>query len=107
MNSRTRRHSWEILKNWCKLLILILIVLFGTDKAIKVNAEEQYTAPNSRPRESHSGGREWETIIAGPYQSITTSFCMSRDRDAEGVEREGTCEGVFPYYPTIGVWGAS
>ena len=29
---------------------MIVIVLFGTDKAIKVNAIEQYTAPNRTQR---------------------------------------------------------
>jgi len=46
---------------------------------------------SSRPVDSHSEARE--TIIAaftGPYQSITISFCMCRDRDAEGVERDET-----------------
>ena len=46
------------------------------------------------PVESHSGARE--TIIAGPYQSITASFGRGRDRDAECVEREET----FPHHPT-------
>ena len=54
-----------------------------------------------RPVESHSRARE--TIIAGPYQSITTSFCMRQDRDAQGVEGEETWRGVFPHHPTKGL----
>ena len=55
-----------------------------------------------RPVESHSGAQE--TIIVGPYQSITTSFCMRRDQDAEGVKREETWRGMSPHYPTSGLW---
>jgi len=32
------------------IVTVIVIVLFGTDKAIKVNAIEQYTAPNRTQR---------------------------------------------------------
>ena len=31
-------------------MIVIVIVLFGTDKAVKVNTVEQYTAPNGTQR---------------------------------------------------------
>ena len=53
----------------------------------------------ARPIESHNGA--WETIrlSRGP---ITTSF-MRRDRDAEGVEKEETWEGVSPQHPTKGL----
>jgi len=47
-----------------------------------------------RPVESHSGARE--NIIAGPYPP----FCMSWDRDAEGVEREETWGWVSPHHLT-------
>jgi len=45
---------------------------------------------------------------AGPGKSlswgpITTSLCMRRDRNTEGVEREETWEGLSPHHPK-GVW---
>ena len=42
-------------------------------------------------------------LARGPNRSITTSFRRRRDRDNEGVDREGTWGGVSPYHPTRGL----
>jgi len=54
-----------------------------------------------RPVESYSGARE--TVIAGPYQSTTTSFRMGQDGDAKDVDGEKTWGGVATHHPTRGV----
>jgi len=51
----------------------------------------------TRPDESHSGAQE--NIIAGPYPPI---LYVLKDRDAKGVEREETWEGVSRQHPTRG-----
>jgi len=72
----TRGHKYKLKKNRSRLDIQ---KFFFSNRVVSVTI---------RPVVSHSGTRE--TIVAEPYQSITTSFCMRRDRDAEDVDREET-----------------
>jgi len=61
---------------------------------------EQVLIQMLRPVESHSGARE--NIIADS-RGPTLPFCMSWNRDAEGVEREETWGGyVSPHHRTRG-----
>ena len=76
-------------KNFIRIQPLIVFLYIWAKPVVFLGTVQARREPQRGPE---------KTLSRGPIPP----FCMSWDRDAEGVEREETWEEVSPHYPTEG-----